>query len=233
MKRLVFFLLGLALLSAANSCKRAVNTLPSEPPETDLDSSSFQTPQGLEEDYVHTNRVIWQKPEVVIDILGDLSGKTVADIGAGTGFFALRLAPLAKKVIAIDIEPKFVDYLDSIRKEQLSPEIAQRLEPRLAEPQNARLKPREADIVLIVNTYMYIGNREAYLKNLRPALRPKGRILIVDFKKKQTSLGPKTENRLPQFQVEEELNNAGFRILESNDTALDYQYIILAEKVGD
>jgi SAM-dependent methyltransferase len=231
MRRFVLYLVWLIILGAGSACKRTADKLPPDPPEN-TDTSNFSTLPGLEEDYTHTNRVIWQKPEVVINLLGDLSDKTIADIGAGTGFFALRLAPLSRKVIAIDIEPKFVDYLDSIRKLELPADIADRLEARLGETQDAGIKPQEVDVVLIVNTYMYIANRVEYLKKLRNGIRPKGKILIVDFKKKRTSLGPKTEIRIPQFQVEEELNSAGFRILQSNDTSLDYQYIILAEKVG-
>ncbi len=54
-------------------------------------------------------RAEWQKPEWVIEQLGDLTGKTVADIGAGTGYFAFRIARKAKKVIAIDIDERFLN----------------------------------------------------------------------------------------------------------------------------
>jgi SAM-dependent methyltransferase len=227
MRQWIFSGIFLALLSVCTGCKKT-SRVPNDVPI--VQSSDTLPLPGLQEDYLHTNRVIWQKPEVVINLLGDIGDKTIADIGAGSGFFALRLAPLAKKVIAIDIEPRFVNYLDSIRQVELAPEVAQRLEPRLAEAKDARLKPEEVDIVLIVNTYMYIDNRVAYLKKLSNGIRPNGKILIIDFKKKRSSLGPKMDIRVPQFQVEEELESAGFQILQSNDTALDYQYIILAGK---
>lgn len=179
------------------------------------------------------DRVVWQKPQLVIDLLGDLHDKTVADIGAGAGFFALRLAPMAEHVIAIDIEPRFVEYLDSVRYTALPNGLYERLETRLAEPANAGLKPGEADCILIVNTYMYLPQRVAYLRHLRTGLAPKGRILIVDFKKKMTALGPPKNIRIPQYQVEEELEQAGYRILTSDDTSLEFQYIIMADKVND
>ncbi|MEY4135126.1 MAG: class I SAM-dependent methyltransferase [Saprospiraceae bacterium] len=228
MRQWIFSGVLLALLSVCTGCKWKNGRMPPEAPIAPP-TDALPLP-GLEEDYLHTNRVIWQKPEVVIDLLGDIGDKTIADIGAGSGFFALRLAPLSKKVIAIDIEPRFVHYLDSIRQVELAPEVAQRLEPRLAEPKDAHLQPEEADIVLIVNTYMYIEHRVAYLRKLAKGIRPDGKVLIIDFKKKRSSLGPKLEIRVPQFQVEEELESAGFQILQSNDTALDYQYIILAVK---
>lgn len=185
---------------------------------------------GQAEDYHFTDRVVWQKPESVIRLLGDVQEKTVADIGAGTGFFALRLTPLAKQVIAIDIEPRLVQYLDSLRVHTLPVGMQGRLRVQLATPVDPGLKAQEVDVILIVNTYMYLDNREKYLRRLYGCLRPSGRLLIVDFKKKMTSLGPPRAIRVPQFQVEDELEQAGFRILESNDTELDYQYIILAEK---
>ncbi len=210
-------------------CKNRPEPAHKPPAANPADTTEVSEDKGIEDDYTNTDRVVWQKPEVVINLLGDLSGKTVADIGAGTGFFALRLAPLAKKVIAIDIEPKFVSYLDSIRTTELPPLYSARLETRLGLPEDARLMPSEVDVVLIVNTYMYIQDRVQYLKNLKKGLNPLGKVLIVDFKKKRTSLGPPKDIRIPQFQVEDELEQAGYRIVESNDTALDYQYLILAE----
>lgn len=187
---------------------------------------------GIKEDYINTNRVIWQKPEVVIDFLGDISQKTVADIGAGTGFFAFRIAREAKKVIAIDIDQVFIDYLDSAKVMEL-PEVDQpRLEPRFATPNDPNLQPGEADIIMMVNTYMWIPQerRIEYLKKLYNALPENGQLLILDFKKKRTPVGPDQNQRVPLFQAEIELDQAGFSKVETNDKALDYQYVVMAYK---
>ena len=194
-----------------------------------LDTSRSERKAGFTEDYLSTNRGIWQKPELVLNLLGDLDDKTVADIGAGTGFFSLRLAPKAKKVIAIDIDPRFVDFLDSMKVRQLPPEVRPRLETRLAEPDDPLLAPNEADVVLIVNTYMYIKDRIAYLENLRRGISPGGTLLIIDFKKKRTPVGPPSDVRIPLYQVEEELYEAGYTNVQTNDTALDYQYLVIAQ----
>ncbi len=182
------------------------------------------------EDYENTNRVVWQKPEVVIDLLGNLEGKTIADIGAGTGFFALRLAPKAKKVIAIDIDPRFTSYLDSLKAFELPEEVQGRLETRLALPDDPKLGPAEADIVMIVNTFMYIRDQVAYLENLKQGISDGGLLLIIDFKKKRTPLGPPSQIRVPLFEVEDKLIKAGYREVTTNDTALDYQYIVTARR---
>lgn len=192
-----------------------------------------RSPDGSDigEDYVNTNRVIWQKPNMIIDLLGNLEDKTVADIGAGTGFFALRLVPRAKKVIAIDIEKRFIDYLDSVKVFELPEELQPRLDTRLVPPDDPNLAPGEADVVLIVNTYMYLRNRVGYMKNLLEGISEGGRVIIVDFKKKRTSIGPPpSHERIPVFQVEEELYEAGYKDVIVNDTALDFQYIVIATK---
>lgn len=163
--------------------------------------------------------------------MGDLNDKVVADLGAGSGFFSRRLAQLAKKVIAIEVDPRFIQFMDSIKLVELKPEYQRRFETRLAAPDNSNLKPGEADIILIVNTYIYIQNRVKYLEHLRSVLPDDGKVLIVDFKKKRIPISyPPAKIRLELYEVENELLAAGFSDFVSDDCSLDFQYIILAEK---
>ncbi len=234
-----FYLAGMVVLSVLmffacgpeNGRENARKPPPSWQQEIDADTSrSPERREGITEDYINTNRVIWQKPEVVLDLLGDLQDKTVADIGAGTGFFALRMVPLAKKVIAIDIDQRFIDYLDSVRTVEVPEELQSRLEARLAEANDPHLQASEADLVIIVNTFMYIKDRPAYLETLKRGIAEGGKLLIIDFKKKRTPIGPPSQIRVPLYQVEEALYQAGYRNIVANDTVLDYQYVIIAEK---
>ncbi len=181
--------------------------------------------------YESKDRVLWQKPELVIEMLGDLSDKTVADIGAGSGFFARRLAHKARKVIAIEIDPRFIAFMDSIKRVELPVELQDRFETRLAEPQNSHLKPGEADVILLVNTYIYIRDKEAYLRHLLEVLPEGGKLVIVDFKKKKLPMkNPPQSLRMPLYLLEQQLEQAGFTLLASNDAVLDYQYIVIAQK---
>lgn len=189
-----------------------------------------KTVAGVAEDYESTNRVIWQKKDMVLELLGDLDNKTVADIGAGTGFFTLPLVEKAKKVIAIDIDRRFISYLDSIKVLQLSEDMQPRLETRLATPNDPRLRAGEVDIIVIVNTFMYIEDQPAYLQKLKNALADNGRLLIIDFKRKRTPIGPPSDIRVPLHVVEDRLYAAGYRNITADDTSLDYQYILLAQK---
>lgn len=233
-QKLGFVTLSAIIALAASSCQQGnsaekQHTGAGQSNDTIVRETPSRKP-GIAEDYLNTNRVIWQKPDLVLELIGDLDGKTVADIGAGTGFFSLRLAPLSKKVVAIDIDRRFVNYLDSIKIQELGSDMQHRLETRLAGPDDPNLNPGEADVILIVNTYMYLKNRVEYLQTLKKGLSDGGRLLIIDFKKKRMPIGPPQDIRVPLFQAEEDLYLAGYREIVTNDTALDYQYIITARK---
>lgn len=219
--------LGL-LLSGCWQSTTSNRSLPQ--PEQEIVNVPAKESTGIQEDYGNTNRVIWQKPDLIMDLIGDVQDKVIADIGAGSGFFSLRMAPQAKKVIAIDIDVRFVKYLDSLRQVALAPADRHKLEARLAEPNDPHLGPNEVDLVLIVNTYMYLQDRTAYLINLQRSLRPGGKVIIVDFKKKRTTIGPPSSIRVPQNEVEDQLEAAGYRLVESDDTSLDYQYVVVGQK---
>ena len=187
--------------------------------------------ENLIADYESKDRVIWQKPGMVISLLGDLEGKTVADLGAGTGYFAFRMVPKAKKVIGLDIDPRFIAFMDSV-KVRLPKQYQDRFESRLAKLNDPMLNPGEADAVVMVNTYGYIENRVNYLQTLSKGMSDNAEILIIDFKKNSLPVGPEDEFKVAVSQVERELKAAGFEIQKIDNEALDYQYIVMAIKGG-
>ncbi len=191
--------------------------------ETSVDSSNSSEQEKLESQ----DRTIWQKPYDIIGLLGPLEDKVIADIGAGSGYFSFRFIHQAKKVIAIDIEKELIDMMNA-EKTYYKPEIQERFEARLATPMDPKLNKGEVDIVFLSNTYSYIKQRSTYLRNLKDKFKPGGRIMIVDFKKKMTPMGPDLEHRLAQGDVERELIEAGYELISSDDNKLQYQYIIMA-----
>lgn len=197
-----------------------------ERPQPKAGAGNFE---NLVADYESKDRVIWQKPGMVIALLGDLKGKTVADIGAGTGFFTFRLVPKADKVIGVDIDPRFITFMDSV-KVRLPQQYHDRFESRLAKPDNPMLAPEEVDAAIIVNTYGYIEDRVRYLRTLSMGMKPGARLLIIDFKKNNLPIGPPDEYKVSLDQVQHELGEAGFEITKIDKESLDYQYIILADK---
>ena len=170
-------------------------------------------------------RAQWQKPQEIVASLGSLEGKTVADIGAGTGYFSFLVAKKAHQVIAIDIDQRFLDYIDRKKQTQKN---APNIETRLTVPDSPGLKPNEADMVLIIDTFHHIEDRVEYLKNLKRGLRNGGVLVIIDFKKEKTPPGPPVELRVAQAQVESELRSAGFTVVSSDEKVLPYQYVIKA-----
>ncbi len=200
---------------------------PDESPKGQVETEDES--EGEREDYRDTNRDLWQKPEMIFDLLGDLTDKTVADIGAGTGWFTLRLAPHVGKVIALDVDPAVVAQLDSTINGELEEAIRDRVDIRLVPEDDPQLKSNEVDAVLIVNTFAYMPNRAEYLAQLKSAIKPNGKLIIVDFKRRRTPVGPPSDVRIPLYKVEDLLYQVGFQNIEVNDTALDYQWIIVGE----
>ena len=195
------------------------------------------TPQAEEEEKINGDlpvrsetRDIWQEPLKVIKQLGDLEGKTLADIGAGPfGYFTFPLAGKTKlsKVLAIDIDTSAINFIEK-GKTMIPKEFADKIETRLVTPDNARLKKGEADIVLIVNTSSYFDDRVAYFKNLKEGIAANGRLVIIDFKMKRGPHGPPLNSRIPLGVMEQELAEAGYTQIFSDDTTLQYQYIVIA-----
>jgi len=181
----------------------------------------------LVKNYEDPERKSWQNPQLVIEKLGDISGKTIADIGAGTGYFTFRLAPFAQKVIAIDIDSRFLSYIEDKRDE--SPEeIYEKIEIRLSQPEDPLLKNAETDIVLIVNTFHFINNRIDYLKKVKQGIRDGGKLVIVDFKGGNMPVGPSEDTKISPSMVVDEVMKSGFGDVSIDLTSLQYQYIIIA-----
>ncbi len=179
-----------------------------------------------------SNRWIWQKPELVIRKIGDLDNKTVVDIGAGPyGYFSFIIAGKtpAKKVIALDIDEEAVKFMNDARK--LLPDARRdKFETRLVKPNDPMLKSNEADVVLIVNTVTYFNDAVDYLTNLRRGISTGGRLVIIDFKKRTTTIGPNLSDRIAIGELEIVLKKAGYSNIEFDDRTLDYQYIVTAYK---
>lgn len=178
-------------------------------------------------EFDNPERDAWQKPEEIVDALHLKRTSSVADIGAGTGYFSVRIAKRIPegKIFAADVEPDMVRYLgERARREHLS-----NLVPVQASPDAANL-PEFVDVVLVVDTYHHIGNRIQYFAKLKSSLRPRGRLVIVDFKADLPS-GPPVQYRISPERVAEELNAAGYSLLETRQF-LPRQYYVVFGKRG-
>jgi ubiquinone/menaquinone biosynthesis C-methylase UbiE len=170
-------------------------------------------------------RDAWQKPHEVIEALALKPDAVVADIGAGTGYFALRLAMMAGKgrVYGVDLEPKMVHYLAERAKKQ----GIKNLTAVEGAPTDARL-PAKVDLVLLVDTYHHINHREAYFDKLAASLKPGGRVAVIDFNA-TSKVGPPVSERITPDQLKLEMGRAGYRVAASHDF-LPNQFFIVFER---
>jgi len=172
-------------------------------------------------------REIWQKPDEVIELLGKLKNKTVLDLGAGTGYFSIRLARHGARVIAADVDPRFLDYIrQRVPAEGVdSGEVITRLVPH----DDPKLAPGEVHAVLMVDVYHHIEHRPTYFARLRKGMQPGSPLLIVDYHPaKPGNDSPPPNLLVSPRQVEAELRKAGFKQFEWKEDWLDYQYVLIA-----
>lgn len=164
----------------------------------------------------------WQKPHEVIMALNLAPDGKVADIGAGTGYFAARLAHMTPsgRIFAVDIEPDMVKYL----AERAKREGLKNLVPVQAKPDSAAL-PERVDRILLVDTYHHIGDRSSYFKRLRDSLRPGGQVAIIDFTA-ESPIGPPKGVRVPAQKVADEMKAAGYSQVAQH-AFLPYQYFLV------
>jgi ubiquinone/menaquinone biosynthesis C-methylase UbiE len=170
-------------------------------------------------------RDAWQKPDDVIRTLAVAPGMTVADLGAGTGYFSVHLAQAVGaegRVLAIDVEPNLVNYM----KERAAKAKLAQMVPVLAPTDDPRLPAHGVDLVLIVDTWHHIDDRLHYLAKLAAGLKPGGRVAVVDFKKGDFPVGPPDAHKLTPEAVVEEFRAAGWSLAKRWDE-LSYQYVLV------
>ncbi|HWS68802.1 MAG TPA: class I SAM-dependent methyltransferase [Steroidobacteraceae bacterium] len=164
----------------------------------------------------------WQRPHEVIQALALAADSVVADIGAGTGYFTVRIAHMtpAGRVYAVDIEPDMIQHLAvRARRENL-----QNVTPLLAEPSDPML-PAPVDLALLVDTYHHIGDRVAYFRRLKGHLKPAGTVAIIDFTA-DSPIGPPAAGRVAPDEVKKEMSRAGYA-LASEHKFLPNQYFLV------
>jgi cyclopropane fatty-acyl-phospholipid synthase-like methyltransferase len=164
----------------------------------------------------------WQKPHQVIQALAIKPDTAVADIGAGTGYFSMRLARMQPKatIYAVDLEPDMVRHLAArAKREQLANVVAVQ-----ASPDDPRL-PATVDLALMVDTYHHVGDRIRYFSRLKQSLAPQGRVAIIDFTM-DSEIGPPPRARIEPEEVKKEFARAGYALAAEHDF-LPNQYFLV------
>ena len=169
----------------------------------------------------------YQKPVEVTEALGLKPGMAVADVGAGSGYFTRRFAEAVSesgKVYAVDIEPEMLDYTKNSLEHTHMPYTAEFI---LAQPDSPKLPSDSVDLIFLCNTYHHLENRPTYFGNLRSALKPGGRVAIIDFYHDERSgdVGFPRKHLVPRETVVDELTRAGYQLLREH-TFLPRQYFL-------
>lgn len=189
---------------------------------------SFSDTDRWVEEFENAERDAQQKPDEVVRALNLSPGDVVADIGAGTGYFARRFAKAVGDrgiSYAVDLEPNMLAYVAERAQKDGQPNIV----PVLATTTSPMLAPDSVDLFFICNTIHHIGDRRAYYDILARDLRDGGRLAIVDFRKDaELTQGPDRAMRLARQSLVDELGEAGFKLVEEHDF-LPVQYFLVFE----
>ncbi|MCL4845739.1 MAG: methyltransferase domain-containing protein [Acidobacteria bacterium] len=171
------------------------------------------------------DRDAWQMPGEIMDALGIGDGSVVADLGAGGGWFTVRLARRVGPnglVYAEDVQRQMVDAIDR----RVAREGLRNVVTVLGEDDDPRLPPEALDAVLMVDAYHEVQNRVQLLANVRASLKPNGRLGIVDFRREGGGPGPAMEERVDPATVVADADVAGLRLL-AHERFLPYQYLLV------
>lgn len=185
---------------------------------------SFKDAEAWAKKFDDPKRDASQRPQEVIQALQLKPDAIVADIGAGTGYFATRFARALPqgKVFGVDAEPDMVKYLSARAKR----EGLGNLTAVAAEPGNPRL-PEKTDLIVLVNTYHHIDKRENYFRTLQDSLRPGGRVAVIDFRM-DAAEGPSPKMRIAPERVKKEMMAAGYALAQEHGF-LPNQYFLVFE----
>lgn len=186
----------------------------------------FDVPEELSLRFDAPERDEWQKPEQVIESFQLTGDATVAEIGSGTGYFAIRLGKYLEKgkVIGLDAEPKMVEYLKN-RAERLG---MAHVEARLIDSRGKVNVQEKVDLVFSVDTYHHIRDRVAYFSQCRQYLKVGGKLVVIDRPASSSPEGSQAKPRIAPETVKHELQKAGFTPVKDFDF-LPYQYYLVFE----
>lgn len=171
------------------------------------------------------DREAWQRPDQIMDALGIGDGSVVADLGAGGGWFTVRLAKRVGPnglVYAEDIQPQMIEAI----QRRVQREGLRNVSTVLGAADHPALPQGELDVALMVETFYEVEERQSFLTHLRTALKPGGRLGIVEYRPDGGGPGPPLADRMPPDVVIRAVHAAGLRLVRE-ERFLPYQYLLI------
>ncbi|MBI3693584.1 MAG: methyltransferase domain-containing protein [Acidobacteria bacterium] len=170
-----------------------------------------------------------EQPERVLDALDIRPGLTVADVGAGVGYFTWRLARRvgpAGKVIAVDVQQKMLDLM----AENLKQRNITNVEMVLGGVRDPRLPDGAVDLALLVDVYHELSEPEAIMSHIRQALKPYGRLVLVEYRKEDPSIPILPLHKMSVEEVRSEIEPVGFQFQQALEFLPTQHILIFAKK---
>ncbi|MBK9288747.1 MAG: class I SAM-dependent methyltransferase [Flavobacteriales bacterium] len=172
----------------------------------------------------------WRMADSVIKFMGDVEGRTVADLFAGDGYYTFELLDAGARVIAIESDPALISAIQAKAAEKgIGPD---RLQTRLVATGDPGITPGEVDHALCTTVYVNITDRQHFFTQVHAGLKPAGQLVVVDFLQEQTPMGPPMELRVDINQVMDELQPCGFSDIISNTKKIPHRFVIQALELG-
>jgi precorrin-6B methylase 2 len=171
-----------------------------------------------------------EKPQLLVDALEIKPGQTIADLGAGSGYYSFRIAPLVGstgKVLAIDIEPAMLEVI----AQRASRERIDNVAAVRAAARDPNLAPGSVDLLFMVDVYHELEYPYEVMTKVRAALKPDGRVALIEYRAEDPQVAIKPVHKMSERQVRRELAAAGFRHVKTVRT-LPLQHLIVFEKAS-
>jgi ubiquinone/menaquinone biosynthesis C-methylase UbiE len=169
-----------------------------------------------------------ESPSKAVAQLGLKPGMTVCDLGAGTGYYAVRMARLVGdqgKVYAVDIQPRMLELLSK----RLSSAGIQNIVPLLGGETETNLPANSQDLIILVDVYHEFSKPQEMLRSIRKSLKDTGRLVLLEFRKEDPAVPIRLEHKMSIADVKAELEPEGFQIEKVLDT-LPWQHMIFLQK---
>lgn len=174
-----------------------------------------------------SSRELEEHPQRLIEALKLPPTAVIADVGAGTGYFSFRLAPLVPqgKVLAVDIQPEMIEIMQLLQQENHLDNV----EPLLGEATDPHLPPQSVDLALMVDAYHEFEFPAEMMQGLVRGLKPGGRVLLVEYRGENPFILIKGLHKMTQKQVRREMKAVGLDWQVTWDF-LPQQHVVVFEK---
>ena len=169
-----------------------------------------------------------EEPDVALDAIKLVTGSTVADVGAGSGYMTVRMARRVGpegRVYATDLQPQMLAML----RERLQKERIANVTPVQGAIDDPRLPPETLDLILMVDVYQELSEPQKMLRGLRAALKPGGQLVLLEYKKEDPSIPIRLEHKMTVAEAKLEVEAEGFKLARVG-TELPRQHILVFEK---